>query len=194
MTVTPEKLARISVDQYHRMIDLRILEESDRLELLDGIMVLKMPNNPLHAGTLQLLYAILSKLTPNDLGHWRTQLPITLATSEPEPDIVFVKGKEKDYLAHHPRAKEVLLIIELADSSLKQDQTTKYEIYAEAGVEVYWIVNLQQKVVEVFSQPSGPQAKPEYCQYETFSQRDIIPIILAGKTLARVAASEFLEQ
>lgn len=192
MTVAPEKLARISVEQYHRMIDSGILHESDRIELLDGFMVHKMPNNPLHAGTLQLLFALLSKLLPAGMMHLRAQLPITLSLSEPEPDIALVSGKEIDYLQRHPAAHEVHLMIELSDPSLKHDQTTKKEIHAEAGIAQYWIVNLQQKVVELYTQPSGPQAKPTYLGQHNYSRTDHLPVVIEGRQLGQIAVADFL--
>lgn len=192
MSLIPEKLARISVEQYHRMIDTGILTGTDRIELLDGLLVKKMPNNPLHAGTLQLLFAILNKILPSELGHLRAQLPITLAQSEPEPDIAWVKGKELDYLQRHPGVSEILVLIELADTTLKLDETTKKEVYAEAGISQYWIVNLQQKLVECFTLPSGPQGKPSYLKHETYSRHDHIPVIIDDKQLALVTVADFL--
>lgn len=189
-TLTIESVRQISVEQYHSMIENGILGTDDRLELLDGYLVDKMPNNPLHIGTLQLLVAILRRLVPPGDWHMRIQAPITLSKSEPEPDIVMVRGNEVEYLARHPDTKDVKLLIEVAESSLNQDQTTKQEIYARAGIDIYWIVNLVQKVVEVYSMPSGPQTEPVFRHRKVYTRSDSIPLEIDGKMLASITASE----
>lgn len=189
-TLTLEAVRQISVAQYHSMIANGILGSDDRLELLEGYLVDKMPNNPLHIGTLQLLVAILRRLVPAGDWHLRIQAPITLSKSEPEPDIVMARGNEVEYLTRHPGAKDVMLLVEVADSSLNQDQTTKHEIYARAGIGIYWIVNLVQKVVEVYSMPSGPQTEPVYRHRDVYTRGDSLPLELEGKVLASIPVTE----
>ncbi len=192
MSRYPEHIARISVDQYHKMIDTGVLSESDRIELLDGFLVPKMTNNPLHAGTIQQLSDLLKTLLPQNVYHVRTQLPITLKKSEPEPDIIVALPDKQHYTTRHPHVEDVLLVIEVADSSLKQDQTTKLEIYAEAGIPWYWIVNLQNKVIEVYSQPIVLEGNPTYRNREQFRRQDLLPIMLTGKEVSAIHVADFL--
>ena len=84
----------------------------------------------------------------------RGQDPITLSNqSEPEPDVVIARGRDEDYLAHHPYPEDILLVVEISDSTLTYDQTTKLTLYAEAGISNSWIVNLNAYQLERYSQP-----------------------------------------
>jgi Uma2 family endonuclease len=84
----------------------------------------------------------------------RGQNPITLPNySEPEPDVVIARGRDEDYLAHHPYPEDILLVVEISDTTLDYDQTTKLTLYAEAGISNYWIVNLNAYQLERYSQP-----------------------------------------
>ena len=84
----------------------------------------------------------------------RGQDPITISShSEPEPDVVIAVGNEQDYLGHHPYPENILLVVEVSDSTLRYDQTVKLSLYAEAGIANYWIVNLEALQVERYSQP-----------------------------------------
>src|SRR6266498_4470063 len=154
-------LRRFSVDEYHRMIEIGILDETDRVELLDGYVVLKMPRNPPHDGTIDLVHEALASRLP---GGWyaRIQEAITLSESEPEPDLAVVRGTRRSYLTQHPGPADVGLLVEVADSSLDRDRNDKGPIYAQAGIPCYWIVNLVDRRIEVFTAPSGPTAGPGY--------------------------------
>jgi Uma2 family endonuclease len=84
----------------------------------------------------------------------RCQEPVIISLeSEPEPDVVIARGNEADYLAHHPYPEDILLVVEISDSTLKYDQTKKLGLYAEAEISHYWIVNLLARQLEVYTQP-----------------------------------------
>jgi Uma2 family endonuclease len=144
--------ARISVERYHRMIEQDILTPDDRIELLDGYLVEKMSKKPAHCIVTAIVYSLLMRRMP---GGWsvRSQDPITLADSEPEPDLAVVRGQVRDYQSRHPLASDIGLVVEVADSSVDRDRIWKREIYARAGLPVYWLINLQEKTVEVYSRP-----------------------------------------
>jgi Uma2 family endonuclease len=95
---------------------------------------------------------------------WRVRgrSAVTLADSEPEPDLAVVRGEPRDYLEHHPRQADIALIVEVANSSLDEDRDLKYRVYARAGISNYWIINLIDNRVEVYSDPSGAVAEPSY--------------------------------
>ncbi len=144
--------ARISVERYHRMIEQDILTPDDRIELLDGYLVEKMSKKPAHCTITAIVYSMLIRRLPPG---WtiRSQDPITLIDSEPEPDLVVVRGQVRDYQFRHPLAPDIGLVVEVADSSVDRDRIWKREIYARAGLPVYWLINLQEKTVEVYSRP-----------------------------------------
>ncbi len=145
---------RFSVANYHRMIEAGVFADDDRVELLEGYIVSKMPHNPAHDGIISILLRRLWTRLPDD---WivRVQSAITLANSETEPNLAVVRGPERRYLATHPTPKDIALVVEVADSSLAQDRTIKARLYARARIPEYWIVNLPEARVEVYTRPKA---------------------------------------
>lgn len=162
----------LTVEQYHAMIAAGILLEGEPVELLDGLRVRKdrrdesgdvMTVGPRHSRTIDLLLrALMSRLADRDC-FVQCQQPATLQVGqEPEPDVAIVLGNPKDFLKRHPGPEDQAVVIEVAGSSLATDRQRKQRIYAEAGIPVYWIVNLNEDVVEVYESPdpeSGRYAK-----------------------------------
>jgi Uma2 family endonuclease len=184
-------IARFSVARYQKMIDTGILTGDDKVELLENYVVLKMPRNPPHDGTIDLLLATLPPLLPNG---WlpRVQQTIVFSDSQPEPDFAIVRGTPRSYVAQHPLAVDVGLIIEVADSSLLRDQRDKTRIYARGGIPSYWIVNLVDRRLEVYSQPSGAVDIPDYAASHPYFPGDDVPLILDGRTVAVVHVDDLL--
>jgi Uma2 family endonuclease len=139
---------RFSVAEYGRLAEVGILTEDDRLELIEGYLVNKMTVNPPHAGTVRRLERLLQRLLPPD---WdcRTQSPLVLPDSVPEPDLAVVVFDADDYRTRHPTAADAALVVEVSDSSLEGDRGDKVRIYARAAISIYWIVNLADGQVEV---------------------------------------------
>jgi Uma2 family endonuclease len=148
--VTPK---RFTIDEYHRLIELEFLKESDRIELIRGELIQMVAKGTPHTVCGSILCRQLDRLL-GDRAVIRGQDPITLPSqSEPEPDVAVARGKDEDYLAHHPYPEDIFLVIEISDSTLDYDQTTKLKIYAEAAISDYWIVNLNLRQLERYSQP-----------------------------------------
>ncbi len=185
------QLWRISVARYHEMIAAGMLTENDRLELLEGFMVEKMTVNPPHTFVTETLRDLLGSQIMEGF-FVNAQQPITLEDSEPEPDVIIVKGVRRDFRARHPAPENVALVVEVADSTLLQDQTWKKRIYARAGIPVYWIVNLNERQIEVYAQPSGPTSNPTYHQLVTYHEADEIPVVLNGTEIARLLVRTLL--
>jgi Uma2 family endonuclease len=184
-------LHRFSVDDYHRMIETGILFSGQPIELLEGLLVRKMPIHPPHSTSLQRTWKRILALLP---GGWelRIQQPITLSDSEPEPDICVARGSDADYTTHHPGPTDVGLAVEVAESSLDTDQTDKARIYAREGIATYWIVNLVDRWVEARTAPSGPATNPAYGQLQTFGPGTSLPLILDGVPLGQLAVDDLL--
>jgi Uma2 family endonuclease len=180
-------LWRLSIDQYHAMVAADILGEDDPVELLEGLLVYKMSKNPPHTFVTQQLRFVLEALASSE---WfiNDQEPITLDTSEPEPDVSVVRGQRRDYLRRHPKAQDVALVVEVAEA----DQGAKKRIYARAGIPVYWVVNLVDQRIEVYSNPSGSVTKPDYLTQQFYAHTDEIPVVLAGTTVGTLAVQELL--
>ncbi len=151
MTVAIPK--RFTIDDYHQLIELGFLTEGDRVELVRGELIQMVSKGTPHTFSTTRLCRQLDRLL-GDQVNIRGQEPIEiLPNSEPEPDVVLAKGNESDYLAHHPYPEDILLVVEISDLTLIYDQTIKLSVYAEAGISNYWIVNLNARQVERYSQP-----------------------------------------
>ena len=120
----------------------------------------------------------------------RTQCAVTLADSAPEPDLALARGDEAAFDHRKPEACDLGLVIEVADSSLKRDREDKGRIYARAGIPVYWIVNLVDRQVEVFTLPSGPAPTPAYGQCAVFAPGTTLALVLDGVPLGQIAVAE----
>ena len=173
---------RFTVEQYQRMVLEGIISADARIELLDGKVVNKMARNPLHDTSLSLTHHSLQYILSPE-WYIRAQMAIVLGIrNQPEPDIAVVLAPISRYLKQHPAAKEIGMLVEVADSSLLQDRRDKAEIYASARIPWYWIVNASEKIVEVYSDPKGG-ASPAYRNREDYVVGKKVPVILAGKTV-----------
>jgi Uma2 family endonuclease len=146
---------KFTVEEYHRMAEVGLLGEDDRIELLDGEIVDMSPVGAQHAACVKRLGKLLSRVIGDDamLG---VQDPVRLDdTTEPIPDVSILKTRSDFYASSHPTPADVLLLIEVADSTLPVDRRVKVPLYARAGIPEVWVVNLQQETVEVYSQPGG---------------------------------------
>lgn len=182
----PYPVHRFSVAEYHRLVDVGLLDEDARVELLEGWIVPKMPRSPLHDATINV---VLRVLLAHLAAGWEIRVQSAAVTddSEPEPDVAVVKGPASRYRDHHPSKGEILLIIEVADSSLARDRH-KAAIYASMGVPAYWIVNLQDGSVEVRTQP-----EPDRRRYDRTAVRhrgESIEVHSDGQLLANVEVDE----
>jgi len=144
---------RFTVDEVNRMAAQGILGEDEPVELLDGELLIVSPQDPRHAAAVVALARRLTDLYRVD-AHVRPQVPLNATPdSLPEPDLAVVKGQPLDYQHRHPVGGETLLVVEVARTSQAIDRR-KARIYAAAGVPVYWLVDLTERQIEVFSQPS----------------------------------------
>jgi Uma2 family endonuclease len=152
----PSPLYRMSVEEYEAMVASGAFQGRRRLHLINGLLVEKMTQNPPHAIAFILCGDQLDRVTP--IGwHVRSAQPIRLSgqDSEPEPDHCIVRGAVRDYLAGHPGPADIALVVEISDTSLAADRDYAARLYGPAGIPVCWIVNLIDRVVEVYTRP-GP--------------------------------------
>lgn len=189
--VPTDFVCRLSVGQYHQMLQAGILTEDDPLELLDGWLVPKMMKNPSHRVVTELVRKALEQ---DLLAGWfvSSQDPITLSTSEPEPDVAVVRGQLRDYLARHPGPEDLAMVVEVADVSLHRDRTMKKRLYAEAGIPIYWIVNLVDSRIEAYSDPAGEADSADYRNRRDFMPAEMIPIVIEQKSVSRVKVDSLL--
>jgi len=164
------QLRRWTRQEYDRMIDAGVLTPEDRVELIDGEIVTVTPQKSRHATAVSLTETVLRHAFGEHV-QVRTLLPLALApASEPEPDVAVVTGSPRDYRDAHPST--ALLIVEVADTSLAFDRTTKASVYARAGIADYWLLNLVDEVIEVHRNPEPSSDAPLGWRYATVERRD----------------------
>lgn len=185
-------LHRLTVDQYHSMIAAGIITEQDRVELMEGLLVAMNGHNPPHDFSITALQKRLMTKLPGDDWVVRIQMPVTLDTSEPEPDIVLARGPEREYVDRHPAPTDIVLVVESADSTLTYDRSVKGPTYARNGLPEYWIINVVDRRVEVFTGPTGPDSDPAYRQRREYEAGESVPLVIGGGEVARFAVDDLL--
>ena len=157
---------------YDRAVEAGVFGPGDRIELIEGELVMMTPHGSRHATAIRLVSRALTRVFGEDCIV-QCQLPLAIADdSEPEPDLAVVEGQIADYRDAHPSA--ALLAVEVADDSLRRDRTVKRRIYARCGIQEYWIVALPDAALEVYRDPSGDD------------YRDVT-VLRSGKTVAPLA-------
>ena len=145
----------ITVDEYYRLAETGVLRPGDRVELLRGEVREMSPIGPRHSRVVNRFNSILVKRLPIGL-FVQIQNPIRLSDeSEPQPDVCIIRGAEDDFDSHHPLSPDVLLVIEVCDTSLEYDRDEKLPAYAEAGIVEVWLVDVLRKSVATYRQPQG---------------------------------------
>jgi len=151
---TAQQRRLFTADEYYRLADVGILRRDDRVELLDGDIVEMTPIGIRHAACVDVLNSLFQRFA-NGRVIVRVQNPIRLSPhSEPQPDLSILKARADFYVSAHPAPRDVLLVIEVADSSATFDRDVKVPLYARSGVPEMWLVDLQEDRIETFSQPT----------------------------------------
>jgi Uma2 family endonuclease len=148
-----------------------------------------MTRNPPHRIALAHLRDLLQSMIIGD-WHIDSQEAITLEASEPEPEIAVVRGRVDDYPDRHPGPADIALVAEVSDSTLANDRGLKKRIYARAAIAEYWIVNLVERQIDVFSDPTGPSEQPDYRQQQIFRVAQTMTVKIAEVTIGQLALSQ----
>jgi Uma2 family endonuclease len=182
---------RFTAAEYRRMIALGILRDGDPVELFHGKVVRKMSQGDPHALAVEALNRLLVRGLPDDLSV-RCQAPVSFPDSEPEPDFTVclppaVRGNT------HPRPEHVRIVVEVADTSLREDRGPTLALYAGAGIPVYWVVNLVAGQIEVHTDPVRPRrGPPVYRRVDVYPHGESVPVVADGRAVMTVAVSDVL--
>jgi Uma2 family endonuclease len=181
-------LRRITVDEYERIADSGALDDPERVELVDGYLVRKMPKSPEHCySTQKVLDTLMGLLRPGWFS--RKEGPVRIpAYDEPEPDISIARGSIENYRHRHPGPAEMVLVVEVSLTTLDLDRGLKLSAYATDAIPVYWIVNLVERQVEVYTGP-GPGA---YQSRADFRPGQAVPVLSDGRHLGDIAVDDLL--
>lgn len=184
-------LSPLTVQQYEKMIEIGILPEGAPIELVDGLLVRKdrrdavspsMTVGTRHSSAVKMLALLLPKLLDEHAFHVQSQQPVTLSgMDQPEPDVAVIRGMVSNFTSHHPGPADVVLVIEVADSSLTYDRTTRHRLYAVAGIPLYWIVDLRQNRIEVYERPNPQQER--YESVVGYGMGNAVPFTIGSQSL-----------
>ena|SRR5438105_5557032 len=182
MASLPLPRHKLSVEQFHEMGRAGILREDSRVELIEGELIDMAPIGSLHASVVNTLSMLFSQF--RQIAIVATQNPVTLQPyNEPQPDIALLRPKPDRYRDALPSAQDVLLVIEVADTSLQYDRTVKLSLYARHGIRETWIVNLAERKLEIYRQPGDGRyrAKLERQAADTVSP-EALPMVSVDLT------------
>jgi Uma2 family endonuclease len=187
-----EKPYRLNVREYNKMIREGIFPHDARVELLGGILIEHSRRNPQHNFIVSELGDRLRKIRPSP---WliREQKAVELGRfSRPEPDIAVIRGPNDLYRKRSPRVSEVGFLIEVAESTYDYDRGVKWRAYASALIQIYWIVNLAKRQIEVYRDPAGRGKAAAYRSAEVFESEGEIPVILEDLEIGRFTVKDLL--
>jgi Uma2 family endonuclease len=174
---------RFTVDEYERMAGVL---DDPRVELIDGYLVKKMGKKPPHIWAVRSILETLPSLLPPGWTWWKED-PIRIPDfDEPEPDVAVLRGSAQDYRNRIPNASDVALLIEVAETTLDRDRGKKLAAFARAGIAVYWIVNLVDRQVEVYSDPRSDG----YSNRVDYTAGLHIPVVIDGVEIGQIAVSD----
>jgi Uma2 family endonuclease len=183
----PSPLHRLTLDEYEAMVTSGAFSPRDRLHLINGYLVDKMTQNDPHCTADDLCGAELTKVVPSG-WYVRSAKPVRLPPhSKPEPDRCVVRGTIRDYSRRAPGPADVGLVVEVSDTSLNEDRKLA-QVYGASGIPVYWIVNLIDKKIEVYTEP-GPAGYASRVDYVAGQE---VPVVLDGTEVGRIAVAEVL--
>jgi len=151
----PYALRKFTVEEYHKLAEVGILREDDRVELIEGEIVVNSPIGSKHAACVTRLTHLFTQRV-EDRAIVSVQNPVRLSEhSEPQPDLALLRPRPDFYASEHPKPEDVLLIVEVAETSLEYDREVKLPLYAEHGIPEVWLVDVIQRRVEILKKPQG---------------------------------------
>jgi Uma2 family endonuclease len=179
---------RLGVDQYEEIIRKGIFTKRDRVELIEGQLVAKMTKGTRHSAGVTKSWKVIDRATPPG-WHVRVEAPVRIPSqsSMPEPDISVARGEIDDYLDRNPDPVDIALVVEVSDTSLDEDRTMA-SIYGGGGIPAYWIVNVADRQLEVYSNPVGGA----YPAPTILGETESVELILDGQVVARIAVADLL--
>ncbi len=183
-------LRRLSVAQYRRLTESGVFTEDDNIELLEGWIISKMAKNPPHDSRVMWTQEVLRRLLPPG-WHCRNQCSLDTTDSVPEPDVCVVRGDILDFEDRHPTRDDVALVVEVADTSLAGDRL-KRRVYARAGIRAYWIVNLVESQLEVFTEPSGLGRDADFGRESILTRGDRVTLTLPAHPPIEVEVADLV--
>jgi hypothetical protein len=186
------RIYRLTVRQFEKMIDAGVFRDGARVELLGGVLITQMTRNDPHDFAIGQFGDLSRRFLPDGffvreekslrIGQW----------SRPEPDFAIVRGRRGDFRNRPPQPADTVLLIEVADSTYLKDRGDKWRRYAAGGLPVYWITNLPERRIEVYTDPAGRGRAAIYRHCVLYTEDLEVPIVIDGRELGRIAVKDVL--
>ncbi len=183
----------ITVEEYFQIINSGALGPEPKVELIEGVIVDKMTKTNPHIIATDLVQYLLIRLVP--AGYYFSMgnpVIIRARNSVPEPDAVVARGNPRDIRDQGRLPESTALAVEVADTSYTLDRDRKSKLYASAGIPIFWLLDLNRRRLEVFSNPTGQDDQARYEKTETFEEKQEAPFVLDGQEIGQFAVSEIL--
>lgn len=171
------------------MLAAGVLKSGDPVELIDGFLVQKMSRNPPHDSAMDLFQSALAPFIRSGTI-LRSQQAVTLLDGE--PDFALVRGGPRSFGKRHPQPAEILLVVEVSDTPLPIDRGLKAVAYARNSLPVYWIVNVEDGLVEVYTDPDPAATPPAYGTRTDYRPGDAVPVVLDGTAVASIPVADLI--
>jgi Uma2 family endonuclease len=185
-TLALPAIYRMTVDEYERMNGAL---DSDRVELIDGYLVTKMGKKPPHVWAVDSVEGFLRARLSAARWCVRRESPVRIPKfDEPEPDLVIARGPRTTYRRRHPEPADVALVIEVSDTTYPRDRGEKWAAYARGGIPVYWIVNLVQAQIEVYTNPRAGR----YQSRQDYHAGGMVALVIDGRRRGQIAVDDIL--
>ncbi len=188
MTLPGDIGKRLTVDQYDQMVEYGILPQTNRLELVEGRIVEKARQTPPQVFSSESCRDALASLVPAG-WHVRCQNPVPVPSrdSEPEPDVSVVRGRIRDYCDHHPGLEDVTLVVEVVRWNVAEERRLAVT-YGGGGIPAYWIVNLDDRQLEVYEGPT----ERRYPAPKIVREPDSVDLVIEGQVVGQIAVADLL--
>jgi Uma2 family endonuclease len=184
---------RFTVDEYQRMAAAGVFGPDPKLELIDGTVIDKMTKKPPHvAASLALDRWLHRNAPPGFVAACEAPLTIAERQAEPEPDAMIVRGDPLDFGSRRITPADVHLVVEISESSLEVDRGTKLALYASVGIPAYWILNLAERQLEIYSRPFTRSGMSGYSVIRLLGEAEDAPLEIEGQEVGRVTVRELL--
>jgi len=181
----------ITIEEYHRGLGQGEYGPPGSVELLEGRVVAKARQSLRHDGAVEKIRDVLAKVVPSG-WHLRVAQAILTPGSLPEPDVAIVADALDRHTSRPPRGEEIALVVEAADASLALDRRLKGRVYARAGIANYWILNLIDSQLEVYSNPSGPVQMPGFHEHRVFRGDDKLSLVIGLDDLGMIRIADMI--
>ncbi len=188
----PVFLRQFSVTDFDRMLAAGMFDDRDRIELLEGMIVQMPTQKPPHSVAIRKASQILPPVIPEG---WIVQFqhPIVVGGSERAPDIAVVRGPIGRYLKRHPTRTDIEIVGEVADTTLKKDRQVLAGLFARDRIPVYWVINVPDKQIEVYTQPSIDDTGAAYYKArQDYGRKDVVPLTIKSRVDAKIRVRDLL--